>query len=157
MKKESLLKISLIFFVFVIILLAISMLTNSTVTENDGIEVHITVKDFGFSKEPLPFDENMYGYISGNVTEDHEETYYLNKEQMAGLSYASNETFEYPDGLDIACHYYKDEDGLRHIAVDHIYLPDGTEIEPLSGEECDRFVDRCEDISAKSEIFSVLD
>ena len=93
------------FLILIVTLLSISMITSCSATEeNPIVKVPVTINEFGFCREPLPFNNDLYGYIDATDSLNHTHTYYLNDEQMVGLYLASNKTFEYPDGLYLSFH-----------------------------------------------------
>ncbi len=131
------------FFLLIILLLSMSMISSCTAGENETIvKVPVKVNEYGFSREPLPFNQELYGYLDANDTLGNMHTYYLTDEQMAGLYYASNKTFDYPEGLILSYHLEEIGDSIFYgnYIVDHIYLPDGSEIQPVTGAQRDEFV-----------------
>lgn len=129
------------------VFLSITIISNSTAADdNVTVKVPIKVNEFGFSREPLPFNQELYGYIDGTDFLNKNHTYYVTDEQMAGLYYASNKTFEYQDGLTVT--YHKEDEDIMYgnIIVDNIYLPDGTPIEPVTGVECEEFLNNSVEI-----------
>lgn len=139
---------------FIVILLSITMVSSCSATDNTSIKVPITVQEFGFSHEPLAFNQDLYGYMDANDSMGHTHTYYVTDEQMAGLYYSSNKTFEYPDGLYVTYHHEDDDIMFGNFIIDHIYLKDGTEIQPVSGLERDEFVNNSVNIGKECQLCS---
>lgn len=135
-----------------LIILSVTMISSCSAADNNTeVKVPVTINEFGFSREPLPFNQDLYGYIDANDSLGQSRTYYVNNEQMAGLYYFSNKTFDYPDGLYLTYHHMDDDLMFGNVIVDHIYLKDGTEIQPVSGPELDEFVNNSVNIGKECE------
>lgn len=124
--------------IVIIIFLLVMLTGNNQVHENTTTKEHITVKEFDFDRYGLPMDSKLYGWITGTTSDGKEHTYYVTKDQMAGLYYSSGKTFEFNEGLDLTYHRVDNGNSGNYI-VDHIYLPNGTDVKPVGGEDSDVF------------------
>ena len=122
---------SLIIIVKFLLVFAFTGNNNNT----DDNKTTIKVAQIDFDRYGLAFDNRLYGWIDTN-NDGQNMTYYLTKDQMAGLYY-HDKTFQY-DTLQITYHVVNDT-GKDTYIVDKIYTTDGTEIVPVSGEDSDRF------------------
>jgi len=132
--KETNKKILGAFCAIVIIIFILVMFTGGNNThENTTEKMHINIKELDFDRYGYLFDRNLYGTITGIDTNGTNHTYYMTKDQMAGLYYHNND-FQYPELL-ITYHIRNNDTYI----IDHIYTTNGEEIKPVTGQESDEF------------------
>ena len=114
--------------IFCAVLLAIVIMSISTISliqKSHIPEDAELIKPVGFNLTPYGYEWNNQLYGEAIVTDENgtNSSYYFSLNQMAALASASDNTFNYTDGIYVTYNYSKN----RKI-VSHIYSSDGKEI-----------------------------